>query len=57
MKALFKQSRNSLGSREMMKKLREEGIKIGCYKVRNLMKTLNLKVTQGIAYKETIMIM
>ena len=53
MKALFKQSRNSLGSREMMKKLREEGIKIGCYKVRNLMKTLNLKVTQRIAYKET----
>ncbi len=53
MKALFKQSRNSLGSREMMKKLREEGIKIGRYKVRNLMKTLNLKVTQRIAYKVT----
>ena len=30
MKALFKQSRNSLGSREMMKKLREEGIERGC---------------------------
>ena len=53
MKALFEQSRNSLGSREMMKKLREEGIQIGRYKVRNLMKKLNLKVTQRIAYKVT----
>ena len=53
MKALFKQSRNSLGSREMMKKLREEGIHIGRYKVRNVMKKLNLKVTQRIAYKVT----
>lgn len=38
MKALFKQSRASLGSREMKKKLREEGFTIGCYKVRKLMK-------------------
>jgi len=53
MKALFKQSRNSLGSREMMKKLREEGIEIGRYKVRNLMKKLDLTVTQRIAYKVT----
>ena len=53
MKALFKQSRNSLGSREMMKKLREEGFQIGRYKVRNIMKKLNLKVTQRIAYKVT----
>ncbi len=53
MKALFKQSRESLGSREMMKKLREEGFQIGRYKVRNLMKKLNLKVTQRIAYKVT----
>jgi putative transposase len=53
MKALFEQSRDSLGSREMMKKLREEGIEIGRYKVRNLMKKLNLKVTQRIAYKVT----
>ena len=52
-KALFKQSRESLGSREMMKKLREEGFQIGRYKVRNLMKKLNLKVTQRIAYKVT----
>ncbi len=53
MKALFKQSRDSLGRREMMKKLREEGFQIGRYKVRNLMKKLHLKVTQRIAYKVT----
>lgn len=53
MKVLFEQSRESLGNREMMKKLREEGIEIGRYKVRNLMKKLNLKVTQRIAYKVT----
>ncbi len=53
MKELFMQSRSSLGSREMMKKLREEGIEISRYKVRNLMKKLNLKVTQRIAYKVT----
>ncbi len=53
MKALFKQSRNSLGSRQMMKKLREEGVSIGRYKVRKLMKKLNLKVTQRIAFKVT----
>jgi putative transposase len=53
MKALFKQSRDSLGSREMMKKLREEGFEIGRYKVRSVMKKLKLKVTQRIAYKVT----
>ena len=53
MKVLFEQSRESLGSREMMKKLREEGIQIGRYKVGKLMKRLNLKVTQRIVYKVT----
>ena len=53
MKALFKASRNSLGSREMMKKLRKEGYKIGRYKVRKLMKKLDLIVTQRVAYKVT----
>jgi len=53
MKHLFEQSRNSLGSREMMKKLREEGFPIGRYRVRNLMKKLGLFVTQRIAYKVT----
>lgn len=49
MKRLFEQSRNSLGSREMMKKLREEGFSIGRYRVRKLMKKLGLFVTQRIA--------
>jgi len=53
MKKLFKQSRDSLGSREMMKKLREEGVTIGRYRVRKLMKRLKLKVKQRIAYKVT----
>ncbi len=34
-----------------MKKLRKEGFSIGRYKVCNLMKKLNLKVTQRIACK------
>ena len=53
MKALFTQSRNSLGSREMMKKLCSEGFKISRYKVRKLMKKLNLFVQQRRTYKIT----
>lgn len=53
MKELFKQSRSSLGSREMMKKLREEGFQIGREKTRQTMKKLGLEVTQRIAYKIT----
>jgi len=53
MKALFKRSRDSLGSREMVKKLREEGFVIGRYKVRSLMTRLNLIVRQRVAYKVT----
>jgi len=53
MKALFKGSRDSLGTREMVKKLREEGVEIGRYKARSLMAKLNLKVRQRIAYKVT----
>lgn len=52
-KSLFKQSRSSLGSREMMKKLREEGFDIGRYRVRKLMERLGLVVMQRIAYKVT----
>ncbi len=36
-----------------MKKLCKEGFQIGRYRVRSLMKKLNLKVTQRIAYKVT----
>ena len=53
MKALFKQTRQSLGSREMTKKLREEGFTIGRYRVRKLMKKLGLGVKQRVAYKVT----
>ena len=52
-KQLFEQSRGSLGSRELMKKLREEGFQVGRYKVRKLMATLGLKVTQRVAYRVT----
>lgn len=52
-KALFKKSRKSLGRREMMKKLREEGFTIGLYRVRRLMDKLGLDVTQRMAYKVT----
>ena len=38
MKSLFEQSRDSPGSCEMRKKLREEGFTIGRYKARRLMK-------------------
>lgn len=45
-KLLFKQSRQSLGNREMTKKLREEGFIVGRHKVRTVMNRLGLKVTQ-----------
>jgi putative transposase len=52
-KSLFKQSRNSLGSRELVKNLSKEGITISRYKVRKLMKKLGLIVIQRVAYKVT----
>lgn len=52
-KQLFKASRESLGSREMVKKLRKEGFIIGRYRVRTLMKRLGLVVVQRQAYKVT----
>jgi len=53
MKQLFQDSRASLGSREMMKALHKEDYKIGRYRVRTLMKKLNLIVKQRTAYKVT----
>ncbi|MBU2712208.1 IS3 family transposase [Zooshikella harenae] len=50
---LFKESRGSLGNREMVKKLRKEGYQIGRYQVRYIMRRLRLKVTQRVAYKIT----
>ncbi len=52
-KALFIASRESLGNRELMKKLRAEGFQIGLYKTRSLMKQLKLVVKQRVAYKVT----
>ena len=52
-KALFQSSRESLGSRELGKKLREEGFVIGRYKTRSVMRQLKLKVRQRVAYKIT----
>jgi len=52
-KALFANSRQSLGSRELMKKLREEGFNIGRYRTKVIMRKLGLQVTQRLAYKVT----
>lgn len=52
-KQLFKKSRNSLGYRELRKKLRREGFNVSDYGVQKLMTTLGLIVTQRIAYKVT----
>ena len=54
MKALFAASRDSLGSRTMMKQLRKEGFEIGRDRARRLMKALNLKVKQKHKYKVTM---
>ncbi len=53
MKALFVASRDSLGSGELSKKLREEGFVIGRYRTRTLMRKFHLKVQQRVKYKVT----
>ncbi len=50
---LFKQSRGSLGNREMVKKLRKEGYQVGRYLVRKIMCRLRLKASLRRAYKVT----
>ena len=52
-KALFKLSRKSYGSRRVLKRLREEGHLIGRYKVRRLMRLLGLKAKVRRRYKVT----
>jgi len=37
---LFKRSRGSLGSRQLCKKLREAGFKVGRYRTRSIIRTL-----------------
>ncbi|MCB1958593.1 MAG: transposase, partial [Rhodocyclaceae bacterium] len=44
MKTLFAESRDSAGSRRLVKLLRKEGFEIGRYRVRRLMKKLGLVV-------------
>jgi putative transposase len=52
-KALFKVSRNSLGSHELTKVLRKEGFEVTHYRVIKLMNRLALVVKQRVAYKVT----
>jgi putative transposase len=52
-KELFKASRESLGSREMAKKLRTEGYDVTRYKASRIMEVLQLVVKQRVAYKVT----
>ncbi|MCP4987387.1 MAG: transposase, partial [Colwellia sp.] len=54
-KALFRENRQSLGSRQLMKKLRKEGFEVGRDKVIRLMDKLGLQVKQRVAYKVTTM--
>lgn len=52
-RSLFKASRNSLGSRELAKKLNLEGFSVTRHRMRQVMQQLGLKVTQRVAYKVT----
>jgi transposase InsO family protein len=52
-KAIFKSSRSSYGSRRMLKQLRSEGHQIGRYKVRRLMRDLGLKAKARRRFKVT----
>ncbi len=53
MKERFAQSRQSLGSRGMVKQLRQEGFAVGRYRVRQLMKRLGLVVKIKRPYRVT----
>lgn len=53
MKALFAQSRDSLGSRRMVRRLRQAGYVMGRYRVRRLMKRLGLVVKIKRKYRVT----
>lgn len=53
MKALFKLSRQSLGSRMLMQNLRSEGFMVGRYRVRKCMKSLGLTVKSKSRFKIT----
>jgi transposase InsO family protein len=52
-KAAFRQSRSSYGSRRIVKHLQSEGRQIGRYRVRRLMRELGLEARQPRRYKVT----
>ncbi|MAY37899.1 IS3 family transposase [Spongiibacter sp.] len=52
-KELFNKSRQSLGSREMAKKLRSEGFEVTRYQTMKVMAKLKLQAKQRVAYKIT----
>ena len=52
-KALFKESRNSFGSRGVMKAFHKEGFAIERDRTRTVMQKLGLHVTQRVAYRVT----
>lgn len=52
-KAIFKESRRSLGYRELRKRLCNEGFKVSDYGTQKLMNQLGLVVTQRMTYKVT----
>jgi putative transposase len=53
LRALFEQHKKNYGSRGLMKALREEGFKVGCYRVRKLMKNMGIFTHQRLRYKNT----
>ena len=52
-KAAFRQSGSTYGSRRLVKHLQSEGRQIGRYKVRRLMRELGLRARQPRRYKVT----
>jgi len=52
-KAIFKESKGTYGSRRILEKLKAEGHHIGRYRVRSLMRKLNLKAKTPKRYKVT----
>ena len=50
---IFKESRQSYGSRRVLKKLQSEGYQLGRYRVRSLMKKLGLRSRRPRRYKVT----
>ena len=53
MKAIFRESKKSYGSRRIVVELQTKGFDIGRYRVRSLMKKLGLKVKSAKLYKVT----